>query len=74
MVPALALSDIYRDNDYHGGILSAQMRGWFYNQVVSVQYGNREQAITNPLTGEPVTGPETLSPEALAQNRADFLG
>jgi predicted acyl esterase len=74
MVPAEAVCDLYRDLSYHGGILSTQLRGWFRGQVVSVQHGNGEQALSNPLTGQPVTGPERLSAEELARNRVDFWG
>jgi predicted acyl esterase len=40
---------------------------------VSVQYGQGERALKNPITGESVAGPVTLSEEELAQNRVDLV-
>ena len=65
-------SDWYREMCYHGGILSQFPGWWFPRQVSNVQYGLGDQAAKSFLTGKPVTGPETLSPEERARNRVDF--
>jgi uncharacterized protein len=72
MCPWEGASDFYRDMCYHGGIRSQFPSRWFPRQVKSVQYGLGERAAKSFVTGESVTGPETLSDEELAQNRVDF--
>jgi uncharacterized protein len=67
-------SDYYRELCRHGGILSDFLRSWFPRQVVSVQHGKGERGLKSRVTGEWVSGPETLSDEELARNRADTVG
>jgi predicted acyl esterase len=65
-------ADWYRDMTHHGGILSTFWANWYDMQVKTVQYGVGEVGRRSKVTGELVCGPETLSPEELAQNRCDF--
>jgi predicted acyl esterase len=67
-------SDYYRELCRHGGILSDFFRSWHPRQVASVQYGVGSGGAKSVVTGEPVAGPETLSPEKLAENCADSPG
>jgi predicted acyl esterase len=55
-------------------MLSDFLRSWFARQVVSVQHGVGERGPKSVVTGEPAAGPETLSDEELARNRADTVG
>jgi predicted acyl esterase len=63
-------ADWYRDWSRHGGILSQFDDVWFKGQVESVQHGVGDRGPRSAATGKPVAGPGTLSPEALAANRA----
>jgi predicted acyl esterase len=65
-------ADWYRDMCRHGGILSQFPGWWFPRQVSNVQYGVGDRAQKSFLTGRPIAGPETLSPEERARNRVDF--
>jgi predicted acyl esterase len=65
-------ADFYRDATHHGGILSTFWRNWYDKQVTVVQHGVGERGPSNPVTGEPVAGPQTLSEEELAAARAPF--
>ncbi len=67
-------ADWYRDMTHHGGILSTFWENWFDMQVKTVQYGVGEKGGRSRVHGELVCGPETLSEEELARNRADFGG
>ncbi len=67
-------SDYYRELCRHGGILSDFLSTWYPRQVTAVQYGVGERGAKSLVTGEPVAGPETLSPAELARNRADCDG
>lgn len=62
-------ADFYRDIARHGGIYSGFLGSWFNRQVVLLQHGYGERGARSPVTGELVTGPETLSLETLAENR-----
>ncbi|MGH6664878.1 MAG: CocE/NonD family hydrolase [Pseudolabrys sp.] len=64
-------SDFYRELYRHGGILSDFLNSWHPRQVASVQHGVGERGARSVVTGEPVAGPETLTKEDLAKNRAD---
>jgi hypothetical protein len=64
-------SDYYRELCRHGGILCDFLGDWYRRQVKTVQYGVGERGARSLVTGELVAGPETLSEEALAKNRAD---
>ncbi|MEU2680495.1 CocE/NonD family hydrolase [Streptomyces sp. NPDC007107] len=73
MIPWEGAADAYRDKARHGGILSNTFQqAWFPRQVVAVQHGNTSGP-TDPWLGESATGPERLSEEELAANRADPL-
>ena len=74
MIPWEGLSDFYRDFWYHGGIRATSPSTWYSRVVASVQHGLGERGATNPNTGELACGPETLTDEELAANRADWLG
>ena len=67
-------SDYYRELSRHGGILCNFLASWFPRQVLSVQHGVGERGLKSAVTGEPVSGPETLSDDELARNRADTAG
>ena len=67
-------SDYYRELSRHGGILSSFFKSWFGRQVMRVQHGVGERGCKNPVTREAAAGPETLSEEELAKNRADCTG
>jgi uncharacterized protein len=65
-------ADWYRDMTHHGGILSTFWENWYDMQVKTVQYGAGERGKRSRVHSELVCGPETLSEEELARNRADF--
>ena len=67
-------SDYYRELCRHGGILSNFFKSWFGRQVLRVQHGVGDRGHMSQVTGEPAAGPETLSEEELAKNRADCPG
>ncbi|KAK3619073.1 hypothetical protein LTR22_026110 [Elasticomyces elasticus] len=69
IVPWEGMSDYYRDRCRHGGILSNQFIGFWWNrQVITNQYGRPNRAASN-------WGPDTiegdLSEDELAKNRQD---
>jgi uncharacterized protein len=65
-------ADFYRDLTHHGGILCTFAQNWYDMQVKTVQHGGGERGPRSAVTGELVCGPETLTEEELARNRADF--
>ena len=67
-------SDYYRELCRHGGMLSDFLSSWFPRQVISVQHGVGERGLKSRVTGEWVSGPETLNEDELARNRADTPG
>ncbi|HEX5509000.1 MAG TPA: CocE/NonD family hydrolase [Pseudolabrys sp.] len=67
-------SDYYRELCRHGGILSDFFNSWWPRQVVSMQHGVGTRGAKSVVTGELVAGPETLSEEELAKNRANSAG
>ena len=73
MIPWAGYADVYRDLNYHGGILCEFMSRWDPVHLL-VQYGAGERALRNPNTGESVAGPVTLSDDELAANRIDLWG
>jgi len=72
MCPWEGAADWYRDMVRHGGIGCVFWDHWMKKQVITVQHGLGERGPRNPRTGQPVAGPETLSDEDLAANRADL--
>ena len=71
IIPWEGQNDRYRDSGYHGGILSQFQELWAKHQVVNIQYGMGARAKKNPITGESVAGPVTLSDAELAKNRVN---
>jgi len=67
-------SDYYRELARHGGILCDFLGDWYNRQVVSVQYGVGDKGARNPITGETIAGPVTLTDEERRKNRADVGG
>jgi uncharacterized protein len=65
-------ADWYRDMTRHGGIVCTFWDNWMKKQVITVQHGRGDRGARDPNTGQPVAGPETLSDEALAAQRADL--
>jgi uncharacterized protein len=65
-------ADFYRDLTHHGGILCTFAQNWYDMQVTSVQHGRGERGPRSRVTGELACGPDTLSEDELARNRADF--
>ena len=66
--------DHYRDMTRHGGILSNVFYElWYPLQVLSNQHDLGDNGPTNPWTGEPATGKQTLTQQQLAARRTDPL-
>jgi len=65
-------ADYYRDSVRHGGIACTFRKHWQDMQVKTVQHGRGERGPRSRVTGELVCGPETLTEEELAANRADM--
>ncbi len=65
-------ADWYRDMTRHGGIVCTFWDNWMTKQVITVQHGRGDRGPVNPLTGQPVAGPETLSDDELGANRTDL--
>ncbi|HEX7594633.1 MAG TPA: CocE/NonD family hydrolase, partial [Anaerolineae bacterium] len=65
-------NDYYRDMFRHGGILTDFWHNWYIKQVETVQHGLGKRGFVDPNSGLRVSGPETLTSEELAQNRADI--
>ena len=64
--------DFYRDMCHHGGILTTFVTNWYDKQVHSVQYGLGSRGLVSRMTGDYVSGPETLTKEELGCNREDL--
>ncbi len=67
-------ADHYRETCYHGGIFSEFISNWYPRAIVPVQHGLGEHGPRSRVTGELVTGPQTLTAEELAKNRRDIVG
>ena len=67
-------SDYYRELTHHAGILNNFIAVWYPVQVASVQHGVGDRGARNPNTGEPASGPDTLTREELAARQADSVG
>ena len=65
-------ADFYRDMTRHGGILSTFWQFWYESQVKSVQHGLGDRGYRSRVTGDTVSGPETLPPAELERNRSDL--
>src|SRR5690606_31545461 len=67
-------ADFYRDMGYHGGILCNGFADtWSRSQVYTVQHGRGSRGFRSRMTGDWVSGPETLTEEELASNRRNFF-
>ena len=74
MLPWQGTYDFYRDRTRQGGILgSGFLQRWWNRSVLRNQYGNPDTPLLDIDTGERNTGPESLSAEALAANREDYI-
>jgi hypothetical protein len=67
-------NDWYREVSHHGGILCTFLANWYDMQVKTIQYGLGTKGFRSPMTGDWVSGPETLTEEQLHANRFDFGG
>ena len=65
-------ADWYRDSTHHGGMVSTFWANWYDMQVKTVQHGWGERGGVSPITGELISGPDTISEEDLDRNRVDF--
>ena len=65
-------ADWYREIARHGGIYCGFMDNLFPRAFHRVQHGLGERGLRSRVTGELVSGPETLSAEELAGNRRDI--
>jgi predicted acyl esterase len=63
-------ADRYRDSIYHGGILNVYQKHWQTLQIKTVQHGRGVHGAKNPVTGDLVCGPETLTEEEMKRNIA----
>jgi len=64
-------ADYYRDALRHGGIYSQMGASVYSRQILPLQHGYGERGPRSTVTGELVTGPETLTDAELAANRSD---
>jgi len=72
MIPWEGAADFYRDEYYHGGILSQFAGRWFTNSIVErSQYGLGDRVGRSRHTGEPIAGPE-LSADERSANRVEL--
>lgn len=73
MIPWEGLADFYRDMAYHGGIPATTPQTWYGRVIETVQHGIGDNGFRNPNTGVTATGPETMSDDERAANRADWV-
>ena len=65
--------DFYRDMAWHGGIFCRGfVEDWSTAQVYTLQNGRGSRGHRSRMTGDWVSGPETLTEEELGGNRRDF--
>jgi len=65
-------ADLYREFFRHGGIYSGFMDNLFPRAFHRAQHGLGERGLRSRVTGELVSGPETLTDEQLKANRRDI--
>lgn len=66
-------ADFYRDMAHHGGIFcNGFTKGWSEAQVYNIQNGRGANGYKSRLTGDWVSGPNTLTQEQLGANRRNF--
>ena len=66
------LADRYRDGGHHGGIYTNYVNGWIERQAKPVQHGQGKNGYRSKMTGDWVSGPETMTQEELNANMADM--
>lgn len=71
--PFEGANDMYRDIGRHGGIVSNFAEVWWWRQVDRLQHGHGDNGLISGINGKTVTGPETLTGEALRENRSPLL-
>jgi uncharacterized protein len=64
-------ADHYRDVARHGGIYSHFLASWYSRQIIPLQHGYGERSPHSTITGELVSGPDTLTDAELVANRSD---
>jgi predicted acyl esterase len=68
-------SDFYRDRSRQGGIFGSGFAvRWWNRSVLRNQFGNPECPFKDIVTQERNTGPASLTPTQLAENRVDYIG
>jgi hypothetical protein len=65
-------NDSYRELFFHGGIYCTFAQNWYDMQIKSIQHGKGTRGYRSRSTGEWVSGPATLTEEALGSNRLDL--
>ena len=65
-------ADLYRDKAYHGGILCTFTDIWYRGRVITKQHGLGDRGYQSRVTGDWVSGPDTLTDEELEANRTDY--
>ena len=65
-------ADFYRELSHNGGIYNTFAQNWYDMQIKTVQYGLGTKGYRSRMNGDWVSGPETLSDEALGGNRYDL--
>ncbi|MFC1492143.1 CocE/NonD family hydrolase [Nitrospinota bacterium] len=65
-------ADYYRELGYHGGILCPYADNWYENRARPRQHGLGTRGYRSRITGDWVSGPETLSEEELGANRCAY--
>jgi predicted acyl esterase len=65
-------ADCYRDMTCHGGIFCTFGKALYGPAMVSVQNGRGSKGYRSRITGDWVSGPDTLTEEELSSNRLDW--
>ena len=74
ILPWAGTCDFYRDRTRHGGIFCSGFVGrWWQNSVLNNQHGKANSTLTDFVNGERSTGPASLAPEKLKENRFDYI-
>ena len=68
-------SDFYRDRSRQGGIFGSGFAvRWWNRSVLRNQFGNTECPFKDIVTKQRNTGPASLTPAQLIENRVDYIG
>jgi predicted acyl esterase len=74
LLPWQGTYDFYRDRTRQDGIFaSGFLRRWWPRSVLRNQHGNPDTPFIDIQTGERNTGPASLSPAELEENRVDYI-